>query len=97
MSRSRAKSKRRQIRGKDRPRVVRALIRRDGLACFYCHKLIDLGAAPNSKEWLSIHHVIPRSEGGESRLENLRLAHRGCDNEAGGKRTRPGLNAEEAA
>lgn len=87
-------SKVQPIRGKaERPRKVRALIRRDGLVCCYCGGVIRLGLPMNDKGALSIEHVIPRSEGGTHELANLKLAHRGCNSYHGGRRTRPGLDA----
>lgn len=82
------------IRGrKERPRIIRALYRRDGPDCALCGGWIDPEAPPNSKGRLSIDHIVPRSEGGGNRLENLRLAHADCNNYRGGKATRPGLMA----
>lgn len=91
---TRLHKKRGGARGKkDRPRIIRALIARDGLTCCFCGGIIRLDAAQNSKGRLSIEHVVPRSEGGTNALANLKLAHRGCNSYHGGRRTRPGPGA----
>lgn len=74
-----------KLGSKDRRRRVQALIERDGLACCFCGKPIKPDAPANAREALSIEHVIPRSEGGPNALENLKLAHRGCNNDRGGR------------
>lgn len=82
------------VRGKDRGRIIRSLVERDGWACGFCGGEID-PAIKSGHSQLSVDHKQPRAEGGSNRLENLRLAHAGCNNEAGGTRTRPGLIPEE--
>lgn len=71
-----------------RRRKVEALIRRDGLICCFCGGEIKRGLPQNDPGTLSLEHVIPRSEGGSMRLENLKLAHLSCNNHAGGLRSR---------
>ncbi len=50
----------------------RNIFKRDRFTCQYC------GAQPGSEE-LTLDHVIPRSQGGESRWENCVLACLGCN------------------
>lgn len=85
--------KRTRIGGKNRRRVLRSLLKRDGSRCCFCGRKIDLNAEPDSKEHVSFEHVIPWSEGGTNAITNLKLAHRGCNSHHGGLRTRPGLES----
>ena len=63
-----------------RRRKVRALIVRDALVvCWVCGRPIDRAAAENDHGQLSVDHVVPRRLGGGNELENLRLAHKGCN------------------
>lgn len=54
-----------------------ALIKRDGMACWYC------GAALG--EDATIEHLIARSRGGVNHLDNYALAHRRCNQVAADK------------
>jgi 5-methylcytosine-specific restriction endonuclease McrA len=83
-------SRNRTPRGKDRPRVIRALLARDGSSCCHCGQPVEFDVEPNHPRRASLDHIVPRSEGGDNSIANLRLAHRGCDNPLGGRRTRPG-------
>lgn len=59
--------------------IVKKLIERDGLACCFCGKPIELGL-PDQDPWqLSIDHKVPLCKGGSGLLSNLRLAHRYCN------------------
>jgi 5-methylcytosine-specific restriction endonuclease McrA len=64
-----------KTKGKDRRRRVRALLARDGDLCWLCSKPLDGDA--------TLDHVVPRSKGGKNGLENLRLAHKGCNGARG--------------
>ncbi|PVX84320.1 HNH endonuclease [Paraburkholderia unamae] len=55
---------------------VRALLKRDGDACFYC-------AQPMSEEDRTVEHLVARSHGGPNHLSNMVLAHRLCNANAG--------------
>lgn len=55
----------------------RQLIRRDGMVCGLCKEPIT------SLSDVTIDHIDPRSKGGSDKLENLRLAHEGCNRERG--------------
>ncbi len=60
-------------------RITARLIERDGLVCCFCGELIDPLLKRNDDMALSVDHIIPMREDGNSRLENLRLAHRWCN------------------
>lgn len=65
-------------------RQVRALRRRDGDDCWLCKMPIDFTITSRDDPWhWSRDHFIPRSLGGSSALENLRLAHRWCNSRRG--------------
>jgi 5-methylcytosine-specific restriction endonuclease McrA len=59
---------------------ITKLIARDGMECSICgipmNRKIE---APGRGDAISFDHIIPRSEGGSDRIENLRLAHRACN------------------
>lgn len=59
----------------DRPRIVAALVARDGRCCAYCKRT---GA-------LTIDHVIPRSQGGTNDISNLVLACADCNSSKGNR------------
>jgi 5-methylcytosine-specific restriction endonuclease McrA len=65
----------------DSKRLVQKLIERDGNRCHYCG--IEMVPNPFDGTYLqnaiSVDHVVPRKEGGSSRLENLVLACRRCN------------------
>ena len=71
------------------PRDVIRLRQRDGDACWLCGCPVDFSISDrkNPKVW-SRDHVIPRSWGGSDLLENLRLAHQGCNESRGCKSPR---------
>jgi 5-methylcytosine-specific restriction endonuclease McrA len=54
---------------------------RDGWLCHLCGEPVD--PAGQGEDAPSIDHVVPRSRGGSSRQENLRLAHKRCNNARG--------------
>jgi 5-methylcytosine-specific restriction endonuclease McrA len=53
----------------------RAIIERAGGCCEYC-----LSQARFAIQAFSIEHIIPRSRGGQTTLDNLALACQGCNN-----------------
>lgn len=55
---------------------VRALLVRDGEACFYCHK-------PTTDDNRTVEHLVARAHGGPNHLSNMVLAHRKCNGSAG--------------
>jgi len=64
---------------KDKRRLKRALVRRDGTTCWICHGNINMSLEPGEAQAATIDHVIRRRDGGSNRLENLRLAHNSCN------------------
>lgn len=58
---------------------LEAVVQRDGLDCHICGELVDLDIPRNSRMGATIDHVLPVSKGGDSSLENLRLAHWICN------------------
>lgn len=66
-----------------RLRVTR-LMARDGASCGICGGALDRSIADEfSSEYITFDHVTPLSKGGRDSFENIRLAHRRC-NEARG-------------
>jgi hypothetical protein len=68
--------------------IVDALVERDGPMCWLCSGTIDFtikSGMKGSDEGHSFDHVVPRSKGGSDDLENLRLAHWGCNRDRGSK------------
>jgi 5-methylcytosine-specific restriction endonuclease McrA len=59
----------------------RTLYKRQGGLCWLCHKSMPRSDA-------TFDHLIPRSKGGGQSWENLKLAHRSC-NEARDRDMRP--------
>lgn len=62
-----------RYKGKQRAWNCRALIRRDGCVSGMC------GLAIASMREVTIDHIIPLSKGGSETLENMQLAHEGCN------------------
>ena len=62
---------------RNRDREKRAIVRRDGSACFYC------GRPRRNPLVMSIEYLVPRAAGGANQLENLRLADTLCNKFAG--------------
>lgn len=61
---------------KDRSAKIRRTLRqRDGDFCFFCGQPLGNNA--------TIEHLIPLSAGGPDTLQNMVLAHRECNNQAG--------------
>jgi 5-methylcytosine-specific restriction endonuclease McrA len=67
-------------------RALKAIVARDGGNCALCGTVVDFavqdGLAPNAP---SLDHIVPRSLGGSSRIQNLQLAHRDCNIRRGNK------------
>lgn len=55
----------------------KALIKRDGTACFYCGLLMG--------DDITLEHLIPLTAGGKNNLSNMVLAHDACNNKMGFK------------
>jgi hypothetical protein len=56
---------------------------RDGDFCWFCDERLNFNAVPNSKKAPTIEHLTPKSLGGTSELDNLRLCHPGCNRHLG--------------
>jgi 5-methylcytosine-specific restriction endonuclease McrA len=52
---------------------------RDGEKCWLCDGPLDFDAVPNSKKAPTYEHLIAKSRGGLSTVENLVLCHPGCN------------------
>ncbi|WP_219724414.1 HNH endonuclease [Glutamicibacter arilaitensis] len=52
-----------------------------GWLCHLCRKPID--PAMKGKQGLSLDHVLPRSQGGQNTIENLRPSHLLCNSRRG--------------
>ena len=58
---------------------------RDGWRCWLCDEAVDAEAPPDSPWSGTVDHVVPRSRGGKTVPENLRLAHRRCNGTRGNR------------
>lgn len=68
------------IAGAQRRRVIRAaLILRDGMLCHWCREPMKRDVGLHAPERLSIDHVVARADGGTNDIDNLVLAHQGCN------------------
>ena len=59
------------------------LAERDGWVCWLCDSPIDPAANPGTPGAATVDHVVPKSRGGRTEPENLRLAHRRCNGARG--------------
>lgn len=63
---------------------VSRLMARDGTACAICGGYLDRSVRDHDHpQYVTFDHIVPRSRGGDSKLENLRLAHRLCNTKRG--------------
>lgn len=79
---------------------------RDGDECHWCHRVVEFGLTGHQpltpidgdlNRWCATEdHVIPRSEGGRSRLANLVISCQPCNSQRAGH-TAPYLNREMAS
>lgn len=58
---------------------LRAVAERDRWCCWLCGEPVPAGARPGDPNAPTVDHVVPRSRGGHGRPDNLRLAHRRCN------------------
>lgn len=59
---------------------VTKLMARDGTNCALCEELLDRRVRdPRATNYITFDHITPRAMGGTDRLDNLRLAHRRCN------------------
>lgn len=74
----------RTSRAKQRGLTITRLLARDGDRCAICDLPLDRRLKDgNDPMYITLDHIVPRSRGGHSDLENLRLAHQLCNNERG--------------
>lgn len=62
--------------------LLQYLVDRDGDKCGICGRKVDTSlksGTRGSRRGPSVDHIVPRSLGGSDDLENLRLAHWGCN------------------
>lgn len=74
---------RRPCFAKQRGLLITRLMARDGANCSICGSPLDLKKrrSPRSRDpdQISLDHITPRSAGGLTKLDNLRLAHAACN------------------
>lgn len=69
---------------KQRGHRITRLMARDGDCCTICGRRLDRHLRDHrSPEYITFDHKVPRSRGGLSMLDNLRLAHQACNNRRG--------------
>jgi 5-methylcytosine-specific restriction endonuclease McrA len=68
-----------------RPLLVQALARLYGVNCVRCGQPIDLTLPPRTSGSASLDHVTAVAEGGTHDLDNIRLAHLGCNSVNGAR------------
>jgi 5-methylcytosine-specific restriction endonuclease McrA len=56
------------------------LAARDGFKCFWCKKLMVFHGTGNEDNYVTIEHLIRKSEGGKSNMKNCVLACKKCNN-----------------
>ena len=59
-----------------RAKAVMVMFKRQKGKCLYCNQLFDIDEIRNSA--VHKHHLKPKSEGGDWKLNNLRLLHSEC-------------------
>jgi 5-methylcytosine-specific restriction endonuclease McrA len=61
-------------------RLVTRLMARDGENCTICGDLLDRHLRDfNGPLYITFDHILPRSHGGTTTFQNLRLAHSRCN------------------
>lgn len=69
---------------KKRGLLITKLMARDGDKCPFCKQLLDRHVKDEwSSFYITFDHIVPQSQGGTSHMDNLRLAHRWCNNDRG--------------
>jgi hypothetical protein len=63
--------------------IVEKLAARDGWRCHLCGERIVANTCSPNPRCPTIDHVVPKSKGGSDRLENLKLAHKECNQRRG--------------
>lgn len=67
------------LSGREWQRMRLMVLKRDRYLCHLCERPTDPAASPNDDIYPNADHVIPVSKGGETRIGNLRCAHRMCN------------------
>lgn len=65
------------------PKAIERLRLRDGDRCWLCNGKLSFGAARTSKKAPTIEHLVAQVNGGTDALDNLVLAHPGCNRQLG--------------
>lgn len=73
----------RKMGAKDKARIRRAVIRRQGRRCFYCSKFVAIPQGhtdiqKGEKLWGTLDHLKPLSLGGRNTINNIVLACYKC-------------------
>jgi len=63
-------------------RQYRRLVERDGPYCHYCQRFMT-AVSGKGKTAMSREHIVPQSFGGTSKMDNMVLACRKCNNRRG--------------
>lgn len=70
------------------------LIKRDKGICHICGKKVNTKTHSNHEEYPSIDHVLPVAKGGTHTWDNVKLAHRGCNNKKRDKMFYEGVHGQ---
>lgn len=72
--------------------TIRQIVARQGLVCGICGGPLEDRPYTGLPDDITIDHIVPYSEGGHHTLDNVRLAHNGCNASRGVKeqRRKPG-------
>jgi len=69
---------------------ITAIMSRDGVVCALCPRNLDRHVKdPLSHDYVTFDHIVPRSRGGLDTVDNVRLAHRRCNELRGNDPTMP--------
>ena len=65
------------------------LLLRDGAVCRLCGLMTDHESEPQSATYPSVDHIVPLSQGGAHRWQNVRIVHRLCNTMRGNRLDAP--------
>lgn len=69
---------------------IRWLFRLRGNRCSICGGELSLRVTDHrAEDYITFDHIIPRSEGGSDKIDNVRLAHQRCNHLRGAKPAEP--------
>lgn len=63
--------------------TIQEIAERDGYQCQLCGLPVDMAATGRDKP--SIDHIVPLSRGGTDEIQNVELAHFGCNSSKGNR------------